>query len=157
MEKDLKLIVMKGAKPLGEKVDSYLKKAFNTNNTFIVDTSNPRFNNGEAKALINESIRNDDVYILCDIGNHSIDYEMYHKTSYMSPDEHFQDLKRFICACMGHANRISVIMPLLYESRQHRRKGRESLDCAMALQELERLGVKEIITFDAHDPNIQNK
>ena len=81
---------------------------------------------------------------------------MYHKTSYMSPDEHFQDLKRFICACMGHANRISVIMPLLYESRQHRRKGRESLDCAMALQELERLGVKEIITFDAHDPNIQN-
>ena len=156
MEKDLKLIVMQGAKPLGEKVDSYLKKAFNTDNTFIVDTSNPRFNNGEAKALINESIRNDDVYILCDIGNHSIAYEMFHKISYMSPDEHFQDLKRFICACMGHANRISVIMPLLYESRQHRRKGRESLDCAMALQELERLGVKEIITFDAHDPNIQN-
>ena len=88
MEKDLKLIVMKGAKPLGEKVDAYLKKAFNTDNTFIVDTSNPRFNNGEAKALINESIRNDDVYILCDIGNHSIAYEMFHKISYMSPDEH---------------------------------------------------------------------
>ena len=156
MEKDLKLIVMNNAKALGERVDEYLKHAFNTDKSFIVETEQVRFNNGEAKTVIKESIRNDDVYILCDVGNHSLSYDMYGKTSYLGPDEHFQDLKRFICATMGHANSINVIMPLLYESRQHRRKGRESLDCAMALQELERLGVTEIITFDAHDPNIQN-
>ena len=156
MEDNLRLIVMDNAIVLGERVDKYLQKSFGTNQSFIVDTTQIRFNNGEAKVVINDSIRNKDVYILCDIGNHSLTYQMYGNTSYIGPDEHFQDLKRFICACMGHANRISVIMPLLYESRQHRRKGRESLDCAMALQELERLGVKEIITFDAHDPNIQN-
>ena len=156
MEKNLKLIVMNNAKALGKRVDEYLKHAFNTDKSFIVETEQVRFNNGEAKTVIKESIRNDDVYILCDVGNHSLSYDMYGKTSYLGPDEHFQDLKRFICATMGHANSINVIMPLLYESRQHRRKGRESLDCAMALQELERLGVTEIITFDAHDPNIQN-
>ena len=156
MEDNLRLIVMDNAKVLGERVDNYLQKSFGTNQSFIVNTTQIRFNNGEAKVVINDSIRNKDVYILCDIGNHNLSYQMYGKTSYIGPDEHFQDLKRFICATMGHANSINVIMPLLYASRQHRRKGRESLDCAMALQELERLGVNEIITFDAHDPNIQN-
>lgn len=156
MEDNLRLIVMDNAKELGIITDNYLKVVFNNPNGFIVNSKQVRFNNGEAKVLINDSIRNKDVYILCDIGNHNISYEMYGKTSYIGPDEHFQDLKRFICAMMGHANSINVIMPLLYESRQHRRKGRESLDCALALQELEHLGVTEIITFDAHDPNIQN-
>lgn len=156
MENNLRLIVMDNAKTLGKRVDDNLQKSFGTNQSFIVDTTQVRFNNGEAKVVINDSIRNKDVYILCDIGNHNLSYQMYGKTSFIGPDEHFQDLKRFICATMGHANSINVIMPLLYASRQHRRKGRESLDCAMALQELERLGVNEIITFDAHDPNIQN-
>ena len=156
MEDNLRLIVMDNAIVLGERVDKYLQKSFGTNQSFIVDTTQIRFNNGEAKVVINDSIRNKDVYILCDIGNHSLTYQMYGNTSYIGPDEHFQDLKRFICATMGHANSINVVMPLLYASRQHRRKGRESLDCAMALQELEKLGVNEIITFDAHDPNIQN-
>ena len=156
MEDNLRLIVMDNAIVLGKRVDKYLQKSFGTNQSFIVDTTQIRFNNGEAKVVINDSIRNKDVYILCDIGNHSLTYQMYGNTSYIGPDEHFQDLKRFICATMGHANSINVVMPLLYASRQHRRKGRESLDCAMALQELEKLGVNEIITFDAHDPNIQN-
>lgn len=152
----LSLIVMDNIKELGEKVDEHLMKLNTTNKSFIVPISQIRFNNGEGKIVINESIRNKNVYILCDIGNHSISYEMYGKTSYCGPDEHFQDLKRIICALSGHANTINIVMPLLYASRQHRRKGRESLDCAMSLQELERLGVKEIITFDAHDINIQN-
>lgn len=156
MDENLRLIVMGNAKALGEKIDKHLQKNFYTNKSFIVSSKELRFNNGEGKASIDESIRGKNVYIICDIGNHSISYQMYGKTTYVGPDEHFADLKRLICACMGHAKDISVVMPLLYASRQHRRKGRESLDCAMALQELERLGVKEIITFDAHDPNIQN-
>lgn len=152
----LSLIVMDNIKELGEKVDKHLMKLNSTSKSFIVPIEQIRFNNGEGKIVIEESIRNKNVYILCDIGNHSISYEMYGKTSYCGPDEHFQDLKRIICALSGHANTINIVMPLLYASRQHRRKGRESLDCAMALQELERLGVGEIITFDAHDNNIQN-
>lgn len=115
-----------------------------------------RFGTGEGKAVINESIRGYDIFIIVDIGNYNCKYKMYGMDCPMSPDDHFQDLKRVISAIGGKARRISVIMPLLYEGRQHRRISRESLDCALALQELDRLGVDNILTFDAHDPKIQN-
>lgn len=152
----LKLIVMNNAKELGENVDKQLQLLTGTDKSFIINMEEVRFNNGEGKIIIKETIRKKDVYIICDVGNHGCMYKMFGKDTCMGPDEHFQDLKRIICATAGHANSINVIMPLLYASRQHRRKGRESLDCAMALQELESLGVREIITFDAHDANIQN-
>ena len=123
---------------------------------YLIEHDTPRFANGEGKGIIYESIRGKDLYIICDIGNYSCKYKMFGMEYPMSPDDHFADLKRVIAAAGGKANRISVIMPLLYESRQHRRSARESLDCALALQELERLGVENIITFDAHDPRVQN-
>lgn len=125
-------------------------------NSFMTSISCYRFGTGEGKAVINESIRGSDVFIIVDIGNYNCKFKMYGMECPMSPDDHFQDLKRVISAIGGKARRISVIMPLLYESRQHRRISRESLDCALALQELERLGVDNILTFDAHDPKIQN-
>ena len=115
-----------------------------------------RFGSGEAKGIINESVRGDDIYILLDVCNYSLTYSLCGYTNHMSPDDHFQDLKRVIAAIGGKARRINVIMPFLYESRQHKRSGRESLDCALGLQELTAMGVENIITFDAHDPRVQN-
>ncbi len=153
---NLRLIVLNNAKDLGEKVNYCLQKKRNTNQNFIVPITQVRFNNGEGKIQIDETIREKDVYVISDVGNYECSYQMHGRTIYMGPDEHFQDIKRIISAMKGHGKSISVVMPLLYASRQHRRKGRESLDCAVALQELETLGVKSIITFDAHDPNVQN-
>lgn len=124
--------------------------------SYLVPTTIERFHSGDAKAVIGESIRNRDIYILADVGNYSVGYELFGKHSLMSPDDHFQNIKRTISALGGKARRLSVVMPLLYAGRQHKRKGRESLDCAVALQELERLGVENIITIDAHDPRVQN-
>lgn len=126
------------------------------NKNYLVDAHSIKFNNGEGKVKISDSVRGKDVYIISDISNYSITYKMYGFENHMSPDEHFQDIVRTVSAMAGKASRITLIMPLLYSSRQHRRQGRESLDCAMALRQLEGLGVDSIITFDAHDPNIQN-
>ena len=123
---------------------------------YLVKTSVPRFGSGEAKGVIYDSVRGDDLYILVDVCNYSITYSLNGITNRMSPDDHFNDLKRIISALGGKARRITVIMPFLYESRQHKRSQRESLDCAMALQELVHMGVENIITFDAHDPRVQN-
>ena len=116
----------------------------------------PRFGTGEAKGMIRSSVRGYDLYILCDVTNYSVTYPMYGIQSHMSPDDHFSDLKRLIAAAGNKPHRINVIMPFLYEGRQHRRNGRESLDCAIAIQELYQLGVDNIITFDAHDPRVVN-
>ncbi len=124
--------------------------------SYLVDAGCPRFGSGEAKGVIRESVRGSDVYILVDVCNHSLTYSVCGKTNHMSPDDHYQDLKRIIAAIGGKARRITVIMPFLYESRQHKRSSRESLDCALALQELTAMGVESIITFDAHDPRVQN-
>lgn len=124
--------------------------------SYLLDCSCPRFGTGEAKAVINESVRGSDIYIMVDITNYSLSYSMYGYTNHMSPDDHYQDLKRIIGASVATAHRVNVIMPFLYEGRQHKRSKRESLDCAMALQELASMGVSNIITFDAHDPRVQN-
>lgn len=167
----LGIICLEGSRQLGQLLDSkiierrqeYLanKNALITLNGFMRDTylisfTNNRFASGEGKSVLNETIRGYDVYILADIGNYSCTYNMFGKPQRMSPDDHFQDIKRVIGAIGGKARRINVIMPLLYESRQHKRYARESLDCAMALQELVQIGVANIITFDAHDPRVQN-
>ena len=153
---------------LGTKVDNYLvswrKKRHNEGvlyegydrDTYLIGSDLPRFGSGEAKGILRESVRGDDIYILVDVCNYSLTYSLAGQTNHMSPDDHFQDLKRIIAAVGGKARRITVIMPFLYESRQHKRTGRESLDCALALQELVRMGVDNIITFDAHDPRVQN-
>ena len=153
---DLCLIVMDNCKEFGKKVDEHLQKIRKTKDSFILNIDAVRFSDGEGKVKLLSSIRGKDVYIISDTHNYSIKYKMYGEEHAMSPDEHFQDIKRTILAMMGHAKRITVVMPFLYESRQHRRKSRESLDCALALQELKTLGVDNIITFDAHDPNVQN-
>lgn len=153
---DLGIIALESCKELGNAVDKYIQEKRNCKETFLIPTNEIRFSNGEGKVKISETVRGKDIYILCDIGNYSCKYKMFGFTNHKGPDEHFQDIKRTISAIKGKASRITVIMPLLYESRQHRRKGRESLDCALALQELERLGIDEIITFDVHDPNVQN-
>ncbi len=153
---DLCLIVMSNCKELGEKVDNYLKKLRKTDKSFILPIEEVRFNDGEGKVKLLSSIRGKDVFIISDTHNYSITYKMYGIEHNMSPDEHYQDIKRVILAMMGHAKNINVVMPFLYEARQHRRKARESLDCALALQELKRLGVNNVITFDVHDPNVQN-
>lgn len=157
----LGIIALESCRDLGYKIDHYLKKMRGDNlcsveKTSLISTDEIRFSNGEGKVKIEETVRGMDVYILCDIGNYSCTYEMYGFTHHKAPDEHFQDIKRVVSAIGGKARRVTVIMPLLYEGRQHRRKGRESLDCAMALQELERLGVRDVYTFDVHDPNVQN-
>ena len=150
------IIALSNIKEVALQVDEYLKEITNSNESYLIDNEEIRFSNGEGKIKLLNTIRGHDVYIMSDIGNHSISYQMHGKTNYKSPDDHFQDIKRVISAIRGHADKITLIMPLLYASRQHRRKGRESLDCALALQELERLGVETLITFDAHDENIQN-
>lgn len=122
----------------------------------IVPVEQPRFSNREGKIVLGSTVRDKEVFILSDVGNHGVTYKLYGQDRIMTPDEHFQDIKRVISAIKGPASNITVVMPLLYESRQHKRKGRESLDCALALQELEALGIRGIVTFDAHDPQVQN-
>ena len=124
--------------------------------SYLLDAQVPRFGSGEAKGIINESVRGYDLYLMVDVLNYSLTYSLCGHTNHMSPDDHYQDLKRIIAAVGGKARRINVIMPFLYESRQHKRTNRESLDCALALQELTNMGVENIITFDAHDPRVQN-
>ena len=124
--------------------------------SYLLHCSCPRFGTGEGKAVINESVRGTDVFVMVDVMNYSIPYTVSGYTNHMSPDDHFQDLKRIIGACSATAHRVNVVMPFLYESRQHKRNKRESLDCAMALEELAALGMENIITFDAHDPRVQN-
>ena len=167
----LGIIPHKSCTELGRKVDEYLVSwrterqhsyknhlSFNgyERDTYIIPSQVPRFGSGEAKGFINESVRGDDIYILVDVCNYSLTYSLCGHVNHMSPDDHYQDLKRLIAAVGGKARRITVIMPFLYESRQHKRSGRESLDCALALQELTSMGVENIITFDAHDPRVQN-
>lgn len=153
---DLGLIVLENSKEFGEKLQKNLNAIRKNKENYIIPITNNRFSNGEGKIVINHTVREKDLYILSDVGNYDIYYKIHGKEHGMSPDEHFQDIKRIISATSGHASKITVVMPLLYQSRQHKRKGRESLDCAIALQELEKLGVSNIITFDAHDPSICN-
>lgn len=152
----LRLIVFNNCKELGFLVNEHLSQIKGTNSNYIVPIKESRFSNGEGKIQISETVRGKDLYILSDVGNHSITYKMFGYSNHMGPDEHFQDIKRVISAIKGHAKKITLIMPLLYSSRQHKRGSRESLDCAIALQELAALGVDSILTFDAHDPNVQN-
>ena len=167
----LGLISLTGCEELGKKVDDYLVKwrhesgnAFRDDiafsgyekDSYLLDARVPRFGSGEAKGVLGESVRGKDLYLMVDVCNYSITYSLAGKTNHMSPDDHFQNLKRIIAAIGGKGRRINVIMPFLYESRQHKRSSRESLDCALALQELVRMGVENIITFDAHDPRVQN-
>lgn len=153
---DLRLIVLDNMSELGKKIDECLKRINNTTESYIIPITRDRFSNGEGKIKINGTVRDKDIYILSDVGNYGITYNMHGFIEHMSPDEHFQDIKRVISAISGYASKITLIMPLLYESRQHKRKGKESLDCAIALKELESLGVNHIVTFDAHDPNVGN-
>ena len=155
---DLSVIGMRGCEEIAKKVDYYLKdwRRHGGDESFIVPVQCPRFGTGEAKGLIKNSMRGHDVYIICDTFNYGVTYKMYGQTVPMSPDDHYADLKRIIGAIAGKARRVSVIMPMLYEGRQHKRMGRESLDCAFMLQELEAMGVSNIITFDAHDDRVQN-
>lgn len=167
----LGIIPLQGCKSLGEKVDYYLVKwrteresehkdslAFSgyQRNSYILGAKVPRFGSGEGKGIILESVRGTDLYLLVDVANYSLTYSLCGHENHMSPDDHYQDLKRIIAAVGGKARRITVIMPFLYESRQHKRTARESLDCALALQEMVAMGVDNIITFDAHDPRVQN-
>ena len=155
---DLAIVSMRGCEDISAKVDYYLKqwRDIPEDETFVVSANCPRFGTGEAKAVLNHTARGLDAFIICDCFNYNVTYKMYGQTVPMSPDDHFQDLKRVIAAFGGKARRITVIMPMLYEGRQHRRTSRESMDCAMALQELVAMGVKNIITFDAHDPRVNN-
>ena len=166
----LGIIPLNGCLESCKKIDEYIVKWRNEReehnynptvlgylrDSYLVEAKTPRFGSGEAKGTISKSIRGDDLFILADVCNHSLTYSVCGYTNYMSPDDHFQDLKRGIAAAGGKARRINVIMPYLYEGRQHKRNSRESLDCANALQELVDMGVENIITFDAHDPRIQN-
>lgn len=167
----LGLIALEGCRSLGEEVDHYLVKwrteresehkdslAFSgyQRESYLLGAKVPRFGSGEAKGIILESVRGTDLYLLVDVANYSLTYSLCGHENHMSPDDHYQDLKRIIAAVGGKARRITVIMPYLYESRQHKRTSRESLDCALALQELVNMGVDNIITFDAHDPRVQN-
>ena len=167
----LGIIALDGCTEMGNRVNDYLVKwrkedgpaykddvVFNgyERDTYLIDAKVPRFGSGEAKGIINESIRGKDLYLMVDVCNYSLTYSLTGHTNRMSPDDHYQNLKRVIAAVGGKARRLNVIMPFLYESRQHKRSNRESLDCALALQELVRMGVDNIITFDAHDPRVQN-
>ena len=156
----LGLIPLEGARELGEKINEHLvrwaKEAGRNQDNFIVESECPRFSSGDGKGLIKSTIRGDDLYFIVDVGNYSCTYNMFGRQNCMSPDDHFQDLKRLIQAASGKAHRINVIMPILYGGRQHRRSHRESLDCAVMLQELAAMGVANVVTFDAHDPRVQN-
>ena len=167
----LGIIAVDGCQELGNKVNNYLVKwrkesshehkndvvftGYEKDN-YLIDAKVPRFGSGEAKGVINESVRGKDLYLMVDVCNYSLTYSLSGHVNHMSPDDHFQNLKRVIAAVGGKARRLNVIMPFLYESRQHKRSSRESLDCALALQELVSMGVDNIITFDAHDPRVQN-
>ena len=156
----LSIIAQPGTEELAAKINYYLtdwaKKSGREADTFLVEAECPRFSSGDGKGLIKSSIRGDDLFILVDVGNYNCKYRIFGNENCMSPDDHFQDLKRIIQAAGGKAHRINVIMPILFGGRQHRRNYRESLDCAVALQELERMGVSNVLTFDAHDPRVQN-
>ncbi|MBR4734278.1 MAG: ribose-phosphate pyrophosphokinase [Lachnospiraceae bacterium] len=168
----LKIVALSSTQRLGKRINNYMvefRKSVHNDKVkndpafhgyfeknYLVNCDTPRFGSGEGKAVFNESIRGKDLFILVDVCNHSITYQMNGYTNHMSPDDHYQDLKRVIAACNGKARRINVIMPFLYEGRQHKRNGRESLDCAYALTELRDMGVSNLITFDAHDPRVQN-
>ena len=167
----LGIIALPGCEELANKIDNYLIRwRFQRNSehkdtlafagyeksTYLINMDFPRFGTGEGKAALNQTVRGYDIYILCDVFNYGVTYKMYGMTVPMSPDEHFANLKRAISAIEGKAKRVSVIMPMLYEGRQHKRSSRESLDCAMMLQELHNMGVDNIITFDAHDPRVMN-
>ena len=149
------LVVLNSAEKIGNRVDEILSE-WRGGDHFLIPVECPRFSSGEAKCILKESVRDRDIYILLDVCNTSLTYQMFGETNHMSPDDHYQDLKRVIAACNGKAERINVIMPFLYEGRQHRKTMRESLDCAVMLLELESMGVHSLITFDAHDPRIQN-
>lgn len=155
---DLTVIGMRGCEAFVERVDAYLRdwRRHQVEETYLAHVSCPRFGSGEGKGLITESMRGQDVYIFCDIFNYGVTYTMHGMTVPMSPDDHYADLKRLIAAIGGKARRITVIMPMLYEGRQHKRTARESLDCAIMLQELVQMGVTNILTFDAHDPRVAN-
>ena len=168
----LGVIALESCKQMGQRIDQYLvdwrdKRVHEVHtptvlldgyhrDSYLVDTKCPRFGSGEAKGIIRQTVRGDDLYILVDVTNYNLTYSVCGQVSHMSPDDHFQDLKRVIAAAGGKAHRITVIMPYLYESRQDKRSSRESLDCAVALQELINMGVESIITFDAHNPSVQN-
>ena len=150
------LIPLDGTEELAGKIEYYLRETYNKEECHVVNSQIVRFSTGDAKAVLEDTVRGADVYILVDVGNYSISYQMYEQTIPMSPDEHFQNLKRTVSAIGGKAFRINVISPLLYASRQDRRISRESLDCAMALRELENIGVKNITAFDVHDNRVAN-
>lgn len=167
----LKIVALESAKELADEVNSYMvefRKSVNnrakndpafhgyTEDSYLTKFQCPRFGTGEAKAVFQESVRGKDLFILVDVCNHSITYNMNGYTNHMSPDDHYQDLKRVIAAAAGKAKRINVIMPFMYEGRQHKRSGRESLDCAYALEELRDMGIANFVTFDAHDPRVAN-
>ncbi|MDD6293094.1 MAG: ribose-phosphate pyrophosphokinase [Eubacteriales bacterium] len=167
----LGIIALNSCEPIGKKVDAYISAWRNDRehehkntiafsgyqkDSYLIDAKISRFGSGEAKGSINESVRGKDLYLMVDVTNYSIKYSLCGYENHMSPDDHYQDLKRIIAAVAGKGRRLTVIMPFLYESRQHKRTGRESLDCALALQELTSMGVENIITFDAHDPRVQN-
>ena len=167
----LGIVALDGIQEMGDKVNDYIVKwrreeghahkddvAFSgyERDNYLINAKVPRFGSGEAKGILGESVRGKDIYIMVDVCNYSLTYSLTGNINRMSPDDHFQNLKRVIAAVGGKARRINVIMPFLYESRQHKRSRRESLDCALALQELVRMGVDNIITFDAHDPRVQN-
>ena len=167
----LKIIAMEGCKELGQKVNDYIVNfrqssyreelkspmyATYLQDNYLVDAHCPRFGSGEAKGVLNESVRGKDLFIMTDVCNYSLTYSVNGYVNHMSPDDHYQDLKRLISAANGKEHRLNIIMPFLYESRQHKRTKRESLDCALALQELIDMGVDNIFTFDAHDPRVQN-
>ncbi len=156
MKDNLGLIVLANADILGGRVQVHLNNIRKNSKDYRIAIENSRFANGEGKIKLLESVRGKDLYIISDVGNYSTEYSLHGKMRSMGPDEHFSDIKRVIAATSSHAKSISLIMPLLYQSRQHKRKGRESLDCALALQELQYLGVKNLVTFDAHDPSIDN-
>ncbi len=156
----LGIIALAGAENLAYKIDKFLVNwaamGPEARDTFIIEAECPRFSSGDGKGLIKESVRGMDIYIIVDVGNYNCTYKIFGNVNHMSPDDHFADLKRIIQAASGKAHSITVIMPQLYGSRQHRRNARESLDCAVALQELQSMGVKNIVTFDAHDSRVQN-
>lgn len=156
----LGIIGMNGTQEISAKIDNYLTKWANESgiekDSYLIDVDCPRFSSGDGKGIIKSTVRGDDLFIICDVGNYNCTYDYFGQENRMSPDDHYQDLKRIIQAVGGKAHRINVIMPILYGGRQHRRNYRESLDCAVALQELEAMGVSNILTFDAHDPRVQN-
>ena len=155
MNGKLGIIALESAREAGSRIDEILS-GWRDGEHFLIPSQCPRFSSGEAMGMIGESVRDRDIFILVDVCNSSLTYKMDGSLNRMSPDDHYQDLKRVIAACGGKADRVSVIMPFLYESRQHRKTGRESLDCAVMLREVEALGVRNIITFDAHDPRMAN-